>query len=135
VERPFLDASIKPVELAVAAALGSTHARYRSILELADGFAEEWTFNRSSGWMLKIHDGRKALVYLIPLNDAFRMSLAIREAERDELLREADLAPVHEKLASAKKYSEGFALQFDVDSEMDFGPVESFVGRLISLRK
>jgi hypothetical protein len=134
-ERPFLDASIKPVELAVAAALGSAHARYRSILELAGGFAEEWNFSKGSGWMLKIHDGRKALVYLIPLNDAFRMSMAIREAERDELLADADLAAVHDKLASARKYSEGFAIQFDVDSEMDFGPVESFIGRLIGLRK
>ena len=80
--------------------------------------------------MLKIHDGRKALVYLIPLNDAFRMSMAIREAERDELLADVDLAALHDKLASAKTYSEGFALQFDVDSEMDFGPVESFIGRL-----
>jgi hypothetical protein len=134
VERPFNDASTRPVETAIAATLGSAHSRFKIVEELADGFMADWNFVKGSGWMLKIHAKRKALLYLVPLQGAFRISMAIREAERDLLLQDPDLAPLHEMLASAKKYPEGFYLQLDVNDEMDFGPVESLVIKLIAAR-
>lgn len=133
-ERPFPDQSIQPSEPAIQAALGNTYACYQKITGLASAYAQEWTFTKSSGWMLKIYDRKKALLYLIPLNGGFKISLAIREQEREALLRDDALAIIYDKIAASKKYSEGFALQFDIANENEFQPVELFIRKLIVLR-
>jgi hypothetical protein len=102
---------------------------------LASAFACEWNFSKGSGWMLKVHDGKKALLYVIPLAGGFKISMAIRESERDALLADSDLTAMRDRLASAKHYSEGFALQFDIDETADFAPVESFLSKLIAARR
>ena len=129
-----MDASARPSEQSLQVALRSADGAYRTLLELAGSFVQEWTFSKSSGWMLKIHDRKKALLYLIPLNREFKVSLAIRESERDTFLRDGDLTGLHEQISSARKYSEGFALQFEIAGDPDFGPVELFIRKLIAER-
>jgi hypothetical protein len=84
--------------------------------------------------MLKIYDRKKALLYLIPLNDGFKISLAIRENERETFLRDNELGIMHDKISSSKKYTEGFALQFDIANKNEFQPVELFIRKLIVIR-
>jgi Protein of unknown function (DUF3788) len=133
--RPFGDPAVKPIESALESTFGPAFDRYQAILHLAAAFSQEWNFSKAGGWMLKIHDGKKALLYLIPLCGSFKVSMAIREVEREALLADSDLAVLHDKLVSAKKYSEGFALQFDIDDAIDFAPVESLVSKLIAARR
>jgi hypothetical protein len=133
-ERPFLDKSGKPTDQAIRAALGSAHTYYKKVIGLVNSYSQEWAFTKSSGWMLKIYDRKKALFYFIPLNDGFKISLAIREKEREAFLRDDELGIVHDKIRSAKKYSEGFALQFDVANRKEFQPLELFIGKLIAIR-
>ena len=133
-DRPFLAQSNKPNDESLQAALGPAYADYRAILGHMTAFARDWTFTRIGGWMLKIHDGKKAFLYLIPLNQGFRMSMAIREGERDALLRDPELASVHEAISSARKYPEGFALAFDVYGRSAIGPAELLVTKLIAER-
>ncbi|HEX7492298.1 MAG TPA: DUF3788 family protein [Candidatus Limnocylindrales bacterium] len=134
-DRPFSDPALKPTESAIESTIGQSFDRYQSVLALASSFSREWNFSRGSGWMLKIHDGKKALLYLIPLAGRFKISMAIRETERDALQADQQLAELHAKLASAKKYSEGLALQFDIDEAADFAVVASFLSRLIAVRR
>jgi hypothetical protein len=46
---------------------------------MAGAFSQEWNFSKSSGWMLKVFDARKALFYFIPLKCGFKVSMDIRE--------------------------------------------------------
>jgi len=133
-ERPFLDQSDKPTEQTLQAALGGTYDCCQQVLVLASAFSQEWTHTKSCGWMLKVYDRKKALFYLIPLQDGFRISLAIREAERDAFLRDDELRVLKDQISSSKKYPEGFALQFHIGNEVDFEPLEVFIRRLIALR-
>ena len=133
-ERPFPDQSIQPTEPAIQAALGNTYAGYQKVTGLASAYLQEWTFAKSSGWMLKIHDRKKALLYLIPLNGGFKISLAIREGEHAALLHDDELGLLHDKIAASKKYSEGFALQFEIAGENEFRPVVLLIRKLIVLR-
>ena len=133
-ERPFIDQSIKPTEPAVQTALGSTATYYEKIIGLTSSYAQKWTFTKSSGWMLKIYDRNKALLYLIPLKDGFEISLAIRENEREAFLRDDELKILHNKISSSKKYMEGFALQFDITDQNEFQPLELFIAKLIAIR-
>jgi len=133
-ERPFPDQSIKPTGQAIQAALGNTYSYYEKIIGLASAYSQEWTFTKSSGWMLKIYDRKKALLYLIPLNGGFKISLAIHENEREALLRDDELGIMHDQISASKKYSEGFALQWNVANENEFQPVELFIKKLIAIR-
>ena len=133
-DRPFLAQSSKPNDESLQAALGPAYGDYRAILGHTTAFVRDWTFTRTGGWILKIHDRKKALLYLIPLNQGFRMSMAIREREREDMLRDPELVSVHEALSSARKYPEGFALAFEVGGQSAIGPAELLITKLIAER-
>lgn len=133
-DRPFLDQSNRPTAETLGAALGPAYDCWRAVLELTKGFVSEWTFTRSGGWILKIHDRKKALVYLIPVDRGFKVSMAIRETERDALLLDPELALLHDAIASSRRYPEGFAVGLAVDGGWTFGPAELFIAKLIAAR-
>ena len=84
--------------------------------------------------MLKVHDKKKALFYLIPLKNEFKISMAIRENERKSFLEDNELEIIHNMIKSAKKYREGYALRFNVKNENDFKILELFIGKLTLIR-
>ncbi|HEX7589769.1 MAG TPA: DUF3788 family protein, partial [Demequinaceae bacterium] len=86
-------------------------------------------------WMLKVADKKKALFYVVPLLEMFRVSMTVRETERDELLGRRALAPLHPAMREARKSSEGYALYFAVDGSDECAQVELLVSELIGLRR
>jgi len=45
--------------------------------------------------MIRLFDRKKALLYLIPLHNAFKISLAMRENERDAFLGDDEMGIMH----------------------------------------
>ena len=133
-DRPFPDKSITPTAQAIQIALGSAHAYYKKVLGLVSTYSQEWAFSKSSGWILKVYDRKKALFYLIPLNDGFKISLTIRENERHVFLLDEELGMLHDKISLSRKYPEGFSLRFDIAGKNEFQPVELFIKKLITIR-
>ena len=132
--RPFRDKQQPPNPAAHRAALGPAAAFHAALEPLFAGFRSDWIFSRSSGWLHKIHDGRKALLYFIPLNGAFRLSMALREPERDALLALEELRPLHDRLRAARRASEGFALQLDVEDPASSRQALDLVRALVAIR-
>ncbi len=133
-QRPFLDHSKPPTGQALQAALGAVYPCYENILELAGGYAREWSFTKGSGWILQVSGRKKALFYLIPLKDGFKISLAIREMEREAFLIDGDLLILRDKISSSKKVSEGYALQFQIAGQNDAQILGLFLNKLIAIR-
>ena len=133
-DRPFIDKSFKPDKQSLQAALGSVYPCFINFLNMASAFSQAWIFSKTGGWMLKIYDSKKALFYLIPLTEGFKISLAIRENERNHYLREDRFNAIHEIILSSKKVSEGFALHFDITSPQDFLKIDQFIEKLIDFR-
>jgi hypothetical protein len=104
-------------------------------MEVANSFLRDWNFSKASGWMLKVHDKKKALFYLIPLKNEFKISMAIRENERKSFLKDNELEVIHNMITSAKKYKEGYALRFDVKNNEDFKIIKLLIEKLIDIRK
>jgi hypothetical protein len=107
---------------------------YQKLTDTAGTFSQDWNFSKSSGWMLKVHDKKKALFYLIPLKNEFKISMAIRENERKTFLEDIELKIIHDILKSAKKYREGYALQFNIKNKGNFETVTLLIKKLIALR-
>lgn len=133
-ERPFCDPNTKPMEQALRSTLGKAYAYYQKALSLADSYSRDWAFSKSSGWMLKVYDRKKALFYLIPLKSAFKISLTLRETEREEFLGDEELKLLRDQLLSSKKYSEGYAMQFEIKGEAEYKPFDVLLKKLSRMR-
>ncbi|HEY5157059.1 MAG TPA: DUF3788 family protein [Anaerolineales bacterium] len=134
-KRPFIEKTRKPTDKTMQSALGATYNCYKKVIEFASSYSKEWTFSKSSGWMQKIFDQKKALLYIIPLDNSFKISLTIREKEREAFLNDKELQILHEKISSSKKYPEGFALQIDINNGNEFQPAELLISKIIEIRK
>lgn len=132
-ERFFSDESTKPNENNLKTVLGDVYNEYTSIMELSDFFSKDWNFSKSSGWMLKVHDKKKALFYLIPLKQEFKISMAIRGPEWETLLEDAELEKIDQIIVSAKKYREGFVIRFSSNDE-EYETFIKLIRKLIILR-
>jgi hypothetical protein len=84
--------------------------------------------------MLKVHDRKKALLYVVPMNGAFKVSMAIRETEKETLAADADVALLQDAIALAKKHAEGYALRFDVKDKASWDGLHALVEKLIDAR-
>ena len=133
-KRPFLDKNSKPTEQMLQSKFGETYTYYENLMKISGSFSQDWNFSKSSGWMLKVHDKKKALFYLIPLENEFKISMAIRENEKKAFLDHDEFKTIHDMINSAKKYREGYALQFNIKDKEDFEMVASLIERLIVLR-
>ena len=134
-ERPFLDPGDRPNDPdLLAGALGDATPCWFRLLGIAAGFGAEWSCTAGGGWMLKVFDRKKALLYLVPLREAFKVSLTIREPERTAFLEDESLAPLHDRIRDAKRHPEGYALYFEVAGVTDTRPLETFIGKLVAAR-
>ena len=134
-ERPFLGKAQKPDTAVLEVALGPAFAFYSDLTDLCDGLKQEWVHTKGSGWMLKVADSKKALCYVIPLDDAFRVSMAIRESERAALLESEHMADYRALLTSARKFAEGYSVAFDVTADSSYDHCRGFVCRIIEERR
>jgi len=133
-ERPFRAKAQKPDTAALEAALGPALDSYRDLTDLCDGLRQEWVHTKGSGWMLKVADSRKALCYVIPLEDSFRVSMAIRESERAALLESEHAAEYGALLTSARRFAEGYSVAFDVTVGSSYDHCREFVCRIMEER-
>jgi hypothetical protein len=133
-EKVFLEKKDKPIEKALAVSLGKAYGFYEKILEITCQFPRDWVYTKSGGWMLRIHDRKKALLYLIPLKHQLKVSMTIRESERTALLEDKGLSDLHDRIENAKRFVEGFALQFLIGNSSDYGLFEKLILKVITLR-
>jgi Protein of unknown function (DUF3788) len=109
-EKPFLEKTLKPVNNNIKKVLAATFPYYDQLMEMTQIFSKNWNYSKSSGWMQKVYDNKKALFYFIPLNNQFEISLTVRDDEREIFLKDKNMEFHKEQLQNAKKYSEGFAM-------------------------
>ena len=133
-KRLFTDSGVPPTETLLRKQMGKAFDYYTSMLSISGQYRKQWQFGSGTGWLLKVDDMRKALFYLMPFDLGVDISLAVREGERDELLKSKPIEPLHPQLASAKKYAEGYALRFEIESDKNCATAMALVQKLIDIR-
>jgi hypothetical protein len=134
-ERPFLGKAQKPDIAGLKVALGPAFAFHHDLTDLCHGFRQEWVHTKGSGWMLRVADSKKALLYVIPLEGAFRVSMAVRESERSVLLQSGRMSDYRALLDSARKFAEGYSVVFEVAEAASYDHCRRFVCRIIEERR
>jgi len=134
-ERYFTDKSNKPTDIALVTVLKQAYLYYTKINDLAKNCSKDWYFSKSGGWILKYFGKNKSLFYLIPLKNALKVSLTLRENEKELILNEQLLNKILlNKIENAKKFAEGYAIQIVVSLEKDYHIFEELIKKLIGLR-
>ena len=134
-ERPFSNKASKPTNDNIKKVLASAFSYYNQVMENTKAFSREWNYSKSSGWIQKVFDNKKALLYLIPLTNQFLISLTVRENEREILLKDKEIDFHKEQLRQARIYSEGYAMRFSVTNKESFSRTMLFIEKIIILRK
>ncbi len=128
----FRDRASAPGEAGIEAALGSAYPAWQALRSrLATDFAgivETWAFSgQGRGWALRLGLGRRPLVFLTPLRDRFRASLALPERAMPAVLLSELPAEIVHLVKEAPTYREGRAVRLEVLTEDDASAVIALV--------
>jgi hypothetical protein len=77
---------------------------------------------------------RKALYYLIAFDGGIEISLTVRDEERAAFLENKECESLYPQLEAATKYSEGYALRFEIESPAECKSVMRFLAELKKVR-
>lgn len=114
----------RPADAAVAEALGPAQRLWDDIRRrVGRDFApmtEEWVFSgKKHGWTLRLRQKKRAVLYLKPLEQCFRVSLALGPKAVDAA-RAAQLPPdVLRLIDEAVQFPEGKAIRIEVRGARD----------------
>jgi hypothetical protein len=124
----FIGKTTKPTEAEVAAALGSTDALWKQLVNwMAEQGAaiQDWnSYSPKAGWALKLKQKKRTIVYLSPCAGHFRIAFifgdkAVAAAHEGNLSRST-----LKLLDEAPRYPEGTGLRLMVKSAKDLAPIK-----------
>jgi len=131
----FGDKAHRPSEDEVRTALGPTYALWQEVEQLvtsaAPAAAREWGYTgASTGWGLRLKQGKRVLLYMTPGDAHFLASLALGEKAVAAAYQQRLPAPVLKLLDEAPKYAEGRGVRLAVRHPHDV----CHVAHLIALK-
>jgi hypothetical protein len=133
-KRLFTDINTTPSEALLRKHLGSAMQYYTTIMDISGEYRKQWQYNRGNGWIQRVDDMRRTLFYLIAFEEGVEISLSVRDEERTAFLTNKECANVFPQIADGVKYSEGYALRFEVESSEECKAVTRFLSELMKLR-
>lgn len=124
----FIGKTTKPTETEVVAALGSTAALWKQLVEwMAEQGAtiQEWnSYSPKAGWALKLKQKKRTIVYLAPCAGHFRIAFILGEravaAARQSNLSKSTLKLLDE----APRYPEGTGVRLMVKATKDLAAIK-----------
>ncbi len=124
----FIGKTARPTEAEVEAALGSTAALWKQLVDwLAEQGAGESEWNSSGakyGWALRLKVKKRNIVYLGPCEGCFRVALVLGD-KAVAAARKSDLAKSTLKiLDEAPRYAEGTGVRLMVRAAKDLAAIK-----------
>lgn len=131
----FTDKQQTPNEPELQRAMGNFYEYFHELLHLCSDYVQTWKFpGKKYGWLIKVEKRSKALFWLTPLEDAYRIGFILREKERLTLLDSNLDSVIHQAVAEAVLYPEGYGLYFVVDDFSLHAQIVLFIQEIMRLR-
>lgn len=85
-----------------------------------DAIHGEWKFySQKSGWSFLLKEGKRALLYLIPQDQFFKVNFVLRERAVGEAMASQIPEGIKDLIAKAPPYREGRSFMFDIKDGVD----------------
>ena len=132
--RILTDYTIIPNDTLLSRYLGANIVLYMTILQSAAKLAKQWEFIKGTGWILKVLIKSQVAYYIIPYETGINVNLLIRDDEMQAFMSNVNMNELYVKLITAKKYSNGYFLNFEVENVNESERVAKFLSEYIKGR-
>ena len=128
----FMDLLKKPETVDLEIPLGNTYPIWIEIrdfvLEKYPAAIEEWHISvKKYGWIFRIKDKKRAIIYLSPRNGFFHVTMVFGQKATDRILNSDISSNVKEELMNSKVYMEGRAVRLDIDDSSLINDIKKLV--------
>jgi hypothetical protein len=118
----FIDKNIVPNETELKNVLRNTFALWNEIrsfvIEKYPNAKEEWNYpGVKYGWSYKIKDSKRAIIYLLPRNNYFKVAFVFGMKATEEILNNSIDEAIKNELKLAKVYAEGRGIRIDIKNK------------------
>ena len=118
----FTDKENSPTESQLKTALGETFSFWQKIKMVVfkkypDG-VELWSFSgKKYGWVYRIKDKKRAILYLIPLEGYFKVAFVFGQKATDSIMASDISDKIKLAFKEARVYAEGRGIRIDIKDE------------------
>jgi hypothetical protein len=115
-----MDKAKVPDDAELQKSLGKTFDLWQTIKEIAHlkypEYTEEWNFpGEKYGWSYRIKDKKRAILYLLPRENYFKVSFVFGQKATSKIL-ESDISPkIKNDLNNARVYAEGRGISLGIE--------------------
>jgi hypothetical protein len=128
----FIDKKFTPTNQDLKETLGSTFSIWESLVDttktLYPKAIEEWNFSGEKyGWSFRIKDKKRAIIYLLPQDKFFKVSLVFGQKATDAILNSAIGDDIKTELKTTKVYAEGRGIRIDVKNKSSLKDIQELI--------
>ena len=121
-----------PDDVTLAQTLGKTKNVWNAVVDhidrLPNGLVRKWKFYGTKyGWQMKVTDGKRAVLYLIPHEGSFLAALALNDQAVAALRSQKIPLPLLREITTAKTYPEGRPARIEVTTKSDLTVVKKLL--------
>lgn len=118
----FPDITIQPTHSDLRKALGNTYDLWEKIIEFADKHfpknQKEWFVSGvKNGWAFRIKDHKRAILYLLPRDQFFKVAFVFGQKATEELFQSTIHEEIKKDLAIATVYKEGIGIRIEIKND------------------
>ena len=128
----FDDKLIKPNDKMLLSELATTKIYFDKICEFIKneygGLKPEWKYyNKKSGWILKLINKKRNVLFIVPCDKYFRAAFTFGDKAAEIVFNSKLPEKIKKELFETKKYAEGRTIQIDVKNENDLKSILSLI--------
>lgn len=133
----FPDKQQQPTEKLLENALGKAYPLWKQIVDFTHASCaaakDEWKLSSEKlGWSFRINDVKKVIVYLMPFENAFQLSMVFGERAVNNILASDIDESLKKELQQAKAYAEGRGIRIRVNNSSLLKDIFKLIGFKLS---
>ena len=127
----FTDKELMPNNESLKNSLGAACEFWQTLVDYVHSVypktIEEWNFSKSAGWNFRLKDKKRAIIYLLPRENFFKVVLVFGHKATDEVLKSEVAIEIKTELKTARVYAEGRSIQIEVKEEKTVNDVKILI--------
>ena len=131
IKNVFTDKELIPNYESLKNSLGTTYEFWQSLVDYVYSVypkaIEEWNFSKSAGWIFRLKDKKRMIIYLLPRENFFKVVLVFGNKATDEVLKSEVAIEIKTELKTARVYAEGRSIQIEVKEEKTVNDIKILI--------
>jgi len=128
----FTDKKITPTDDDLKKALGETFALWQLIVEFVHlcyaNALDDWNYpGEKYGWSFRIKDKKRAIVYLLPRENCFKVAMVFGQKATDKIMESDIFESIKTELAAARVYAEGRGIRIEITNENQLEDIKKMI--------